>query len=63
MVSQKFHVVAINMNKTDLRTKILKNATEDESILQIKRELLENPIKGKYVDYHTEEDGLIMYKR
>lgn len=61
-LSQKFYVEAINTNQKDLRTIIFEAAVEDESILQIKRELLANPIKGKYADYHTEKDGLITYK-
>lgn len=45
-----------------LRTKIVKASAEDDSILQIKRDLLENHIKGKYAYYRMEEDGLIRYK-
>lgn len=61
-LSWKFHVVAISMSQTDLRCRILEVVAKDESIRQIRRELIENPMQWKYVYYRVEEDGLILYK-
>lgn len=59
---QKFHVGSISTYHTNLRNKIIEAIAEDEYFLQIKRELLANPIQGKYANYRIEEYGLILYK-
>lgn len=45
-----------------MKTKILEVTANDEFILQVREELLANPIKGKYEDYRVDQDGLLLYK-
>lgn len=61
-LSKKIHVVAVSTSQANLRAKINEATTSDEFNLQIKKELLVDPIGRKYEDYRMEEDGLLLYK-